>query len=138
MTKYEYKGIIKVNTQSILDLYQSVNWTNYTKNSIALLKGIENSLCTIGAFREEQLIGLIRIVGDGYTIIYIQDILVHPNHQRNGVGQELMKRALNKYSMVRQKVLLADTSDELNHFYQKMGFTPTVNLDLICHVRLDS
>lgn len=71
----EYKEISNERSDEILALYSSVNWTNYTKNPDNLLKGIQNSLYVLGAFNENQLIGLIRIVGDRYTIIYIQDLI---------------------------------------------------------------
>lgn len=38
-----------------------------------------------------QLQGIIRVVGDGYTIVWIQDILVFPDQQRKGVGSALIQ-----------------------------------------------
>ena len=134
----EYKSISNPNKEETLKLYTSVGWTNYTKNIDILLKGIQYSLCTIGAFEGERLIGLVRVVGDGHTIIYIQDLLVHPVYQQNGVGQELIKIILTRYDSVRQKVLLTDTNKRLDKFYQKTGFSPSLNLNLTCYVRLDS
>lgn len=64
---------------------------------------IDNSLSVITAWENNKLIGLIRVIGDGYTIVYIQDILVHPNFQNKNIGTQLMTRILNKYKDVRQK-----------------------------------
>ena len=133
----EYKTINKLNRKTIIELYKSAKWTNYTKNPEKLFKGIQNSLYTLGAFKKNQLIGLIRIVGDGYTIVYIQDIIVHPNHQSKGIGQELMKKILIRYEFVRQKILLADHHEGLDRFYKKMGFIPSPESGLTCYVRLD-
>jgi len=95
-------------------------------------------LYILGAFQEDRLIGLIRVIGDGYTIIYIQDLLVHPNYQGIGIGQELMRKILKRYETVRQKVLLANTNKTLDFFYQKTGFSPSSDLNLTCYVRLNS
>ena len=64
---------------------------------------IDNSLSVITAWENNKLIGLIRVIGDGYTVVYIQDILVHPNFQNKNIGTQLMTRILNKYKDVRQK-----------------------------------
>ena len=48
------------------------------------------------------------MVGDGYTILYIQDLLVHPDFARQGIGSRLLLRILGKYESVYQKILLTD------------------------------
>lgn len=69
-----------------------------------------------------ELVGLVRIIGDGLTIIYVQDILVLNTYQNQGIATELMKQILNKYSHVRQKVLLTEEAPDVRHFYEKNGF----------------
>ncbi|MEL6717476.1 MAG: GNAT family N-acetyltransferase [Bacteroidota bacterium] len=133
-----FNTVSSLHNEAIIKLYKSVNWTNYTNRSGILLKGIQNSLYILGAFKEDKLIGLIRIIGDGYTIIYIQDLLVHPNYQQKGIGQKLVDKILNQYNSVRQIVLLADTNEILDNFYQKVGFKTVNTLGLTCHARLNS
>ena len=65
----------------ILSLYRSVGWSAYTDHPDTLRKGFENSLLTLAAYRGGQLLGLLRAVGDGYTMVFVQDILVFPEHQ---------------------------------------------------------
>ncbi|HCW74840.1 MAG TPA: GNAT family N-acetyltransferase, partial [Clostridiaceae bacterium] len=60
------------------------------------------------AWEKEELIGLIRTVGDGHTILYIQDILVLNTHRDKGIGSMLLQEVLEKYKHVRQKVLLTE------------------------------
>jgi len=74
------------NEKEILALYASVGWTAYTDHPDVLRKGFEKSLLTLAAYEGDQLLGLIRTVGDGETVIFIQDLLVYPEHQRRGVG----------------------------------------------------
>ena len=45
-------------------------------DKIKLKNAINNSLKVLTAWDDEKLVGLIRVIGDGYTIIYIQDILI--------------------------------------------------------------
>jgi GNAT superfamily N-acetyltransferase len=59
----------------------------------------------------------------GCYMDYIQDILVLPEYQNNGLGKVLMNEVLKKYRSVRQKVLLAQNEEYLDHFYTSIGFS---------------
>jgi GNAT superfamily N-acetyltransferase len=69
------------------------------------------------------LLGLIRLVGDELTIIYIQDILVLKNHQRQGIGRTLINKAVDHYPDARQKILMTDDTPKTRAFYQSLGFS---------------
>ena len=115
----EYKQYIE---QEILHLYASVGWTAYTDHPELLLKGFENSMLTLAAYEGEQLLGIIRTVGDGHTIVFVQDILVFPEYQRKGVGSALLQAILDRYSHVRQIELATDNTPKTIAFYKSMGF----------------
>ena len=57
----------------IIDLYRSVGWTNYLERVDTLRQAYTDSLCVLGVYDAEQLVGIIRAVGDGLTIVFIQD-----------------------------------------------------------------
>jgi hypothetical protein len=71
----EYKTY---NEPEMLRLYASVGWSAYTDHPEVLRKGFENSMLTLAAYEGEQLLGIIRTVGDGYTIVFVQDIFGVP------------------------------------------------------------
>ena len=89
----------------------------------ALEQGYKNSLLVLAAYENEELLGIVRVVGDGYTIIWIQDILVFPSKQRQGIGTALLKAVLNKYPDVRQIELATDNTPETIAFYKSLGFS---------------
>ncbi len=117
------KEYTEYNEDEIIRLYSSVGWTAYTKDSSALEQGFKNSLLVLAAYENNELLGLIRVVGDGFTIIFIQDILVFPTKQRQGVGTALLKTVLNKYSQVRQIELTTDNTPKSLAFYKSLGFS---------------
>ena len=110
------------NESEILALYTSVGWSAYTDNPQVLQKGFANTLLVLAAYEEEQLLGIIRVVGDGCTIVFIQDILVYPKYQRKGIGTVLLKAVLEKYEHVRQIELATDNTSKTIAFYESMGF----------------
>ena len=87
-----------------------------------LKQAILQSLDVITVWNDDKLLGLIRAIGDGLTIVYIQDILVLNAYQNKGIASELLQRILNKYKNVRQKVLLTDEASGVRYFYEKNGF----------------
>ena len=62
------------------------------------------------------------MVGDGATIILVQDILVYPKYQRQGIGTALLKAILEKFSDVRQIQLVTDNTPKTVAFYKSLGF----------------
>lgn len=118
-----YKENYQIYKSDLEKLYSSVGWAAYTKNLEVLEQALNHSLQVISAWNEDGLVGLIRVIGDGFTIIYVQDILVHPDYQDKKIGTELMTKILDNYPEVRQKVLLTEDAPDVRHFYEKFGFT---------------
>ncbi len=109
--------------QDLVTLYSSVGWTRYTEQPERLHQAVMRSLRVVSARDGDRLVGLARVVGDGLTIIYLQDILVDPAYQRQGIGRALLREVLQPYDDVRQQVLLTDDEPGQREFYEHMGFT---------------
>lgn len=120
-TYMEIREYRTYNEGEILHLYASVGWTAYTDQPEVLRKGYENSLLTLAAYEGEQLLGIIRAVGDGHTIVFVQDMLVAPEYQRKGIGTALLRAILDRYSHVRQIELATDNTPKTIAFYKSMG-----------------
>ncbi|MBE6730409.1 MAG: GNAT family N-acetyltransferase [Ruminococcaceae bacterium] len=115
----EYKGYSE---KEILPLYDSVGWINYTKNPEMLQNAYCYSLKIYAAYENETLIGVIRVVGDGFSVIFIQDLLVKPEYQRKGIGTALIKKVLTEYKSVYQIHLMTDNNEKSVKFYKSAGF----------------
>lgn len=120
-------------SDELVALYSSVGWTAYTRDPVRLFDGITRSLRVVCARENGRLVGLARVVGDGLTIVYLQDILVAPSHQRGGIGKRLFERVLEPFGEVRQKVLITDDEPRQRAFYEAMGFTEIRDLDTKIH-----
>lgn len=138
MKTITYNVETNVNRDDLIDLYSNANWTAYTNDLDTLTQAIRNSLKVITAREGEKLVGLVRVVGDGLTILYIQDILVHTEYKRNGIGRKLMELILNEFPGVRQKVLLTDDNPETRGFYESLGFDSCDKGQLVSFVKLSN
>lgn len=117
-------------------LYTEVGWTAYTDEMGALEEGYKRSLKILAAYEEDELLGIIRAVGDGYTIVFIQDILVFPERQGQGVGSALIKAMLDLYPNVRQIELATDNTEKTLAFYKSVGFTEYSEVECCGFMRL--
>lgn len=106
----------------VLALYESVGWTAYTVDPSTLMAALAGSSRVVVARRDDQLLGLARVVSDGVSICYLQDVLVRPEAQRAGIGRRLVDVALEPYAEVRQKVLLTDAEPGQRAFYESLGY----------------
>lgn len=106
----------------VIELYRAVGWAAYTEDPRTLQAGLTGSSRIVVARTDGRLIGLARVISDGATIAYLQDVLVRPEHQRSGIGAALVEAALDPYKTVRQKVLLTDGDPAQRAFYEALGY----------------
>ena len=115
----------------VLALYKSVGWSMYTRDPARLERALTHSLMVLGTYEGKQLVGLIRAVGDGETILFIQDLLVLPEYQRRGIGKQLIEALLARFPEVRQRVLLTDNDPKTRNFYKAAGFVESQQVGVI-------
>ena len=121
-----------ITVEEVLPLYEAVGWTNYTTKPEMLKAAFENSLHVLAAFNEKGiLVGVLRAVGDGASILFIQDILVTPEYQHQGIGTKLLQQTLEKYKNVYQIQLATDNSMKTISFYESNGFTSLTSLNCV-------
>ena len=120
----------------ILALYEAVGWTNYTSHPEALRAGYEGSLAAWCAFEGDKLVGVVRVVGDGVTIVFVQDLIVAPSHQRTGIGTRLMQAVMNRFSDVYQMELLTDDGSGACALYERLGFARSDAMGCVAYVKV--
>lgn len=127
--EYIMKEYENYNEQEILALYSSVGWTSYTDHPEMLKNAYMHSYKIYGAYVNEKLVGIIRVVGDGYSIIFIQDLLIFPEYQRHGIGTALLQKVLDEYKHVYQKHLLTENTGKTIGFYKSLGFVMDTDIE---------
>ena len=111
-----------VSIDDIFHLYQAVGWTNYTNQPQMLAQALSHSLAIYLARDGEEIVGLVRLVGDGFSSVFVQDLLVLPSYQRQGIGSSLMKQALADYKDAYQVQLATEETEKTLGFYRSLGF----------------
>ncbi len=122
MTVVRYAISPPVSNQALNSLFKAA-WENHTDSDFA--KVLSHSLCYVCAYMDERLIGFVNVAWDGGIHAFILDTTVHPDAQRRGVGQKLVKQAADAAREQGIEWLHVDYEPHLEAFYQGCGFQPT-------------
>ena len=120
-----------VKLEDVLHLYQAVGWTNYTHQLEMLEQALSHSLVIYVALDGDAVVGLIRLLGDGFSVVLVQDLIVLPIYQRQGIGSLLMKEALEYYKDAYQVQLVTEETEKNVRFYRSIGFEVLSTYDCI-------
>lgn len=99
-----------------------VGWS--TTSDEAAEVGLKNSLYSVCAMLDGEVVGFGRVVGDGQVYFYLQDIVVHPDHQGKGIGRMItddIMKYIQEHSPDKSFVGLMAAKD-MARFYEQHGF----------------
>lgn len=127
---------LQFDLEKIKEIYASCGWNSYLQDDNKLQRAFENSLDVLGFYINNNLIGFIRLLGDGEHMVLIQDLIIHPKYQHQGYGSKLLQYALEKYKHVRMICLFTDAYDKIdNAFYQKHNFELIIHKDMVAYTK---
>ncbi len=101
------------------DLFLSVEWSSGHFPD-KLVVAMRNFKTVYSAWDGEKLIGMICAMDDGVMNAYVHYLLVRPEYQGKGVGQQLVERIKAKYKDYLRIVVVA--YDKEIGFYEHCGF----------------
>jgi GNAT superfamily N-acetyltransferase len=115
-------------TSEYNDLRRHAGWPTFAP--AVAEKGLSNSLFSVCITDQNNtLLGFGRIVGDGAIYFHIQDVIVHPAHQRSGIGKLIMHELLEYTDRVASKNCSIGlmSSKGREKFYADLGFIERPN-----------
>ncbi len=72
--------------------------------------------------QDGQLIGFVNVISDGIADAFLVDLMVHPDFQRRGLGQALVRHAIQALKADGIRCIEAIFDPALEGFYQRCGF----------------
>lgn len=73
-----------------------------------------------------HLAGFTNVLTDGGAHAWLQDVIVHPDHQRGGIGRALVEEACSRAGEAGCEWVHVDFDDDVAGFYyEALGFQPT-------------
>lgn len=74
----------QLDIDTYMELREAVHFPKLSRDQAR--RGLDNSLYTLVAFKDGKAVGMGRIVGDGAIICYVQDLIIRPEVQGEGIG----------------------------------------------------
>ncbi len=132
----QYKEFDSSYIQEVKTIYKQYAWNAYLKDDNKLKLAFDNSIYVLGAFKENELIGFVRCVGDAQHIVLVQDLIVKREYTRQQIGSKLLESASQRYHDVRAFYIVTDQFDkEAIAFYQSQNYKPFIDKALIGFLR---
>jgi GNAT superfamily N-acetyltransferase len=109
--------------KELYPLFNATGWNDSLRLSADELKiAIKNSFAVISVYENDHLIGFGRVVSDGVVYATINDVLVAPIWQGQGIGSSIIRKLVRlcEHHDIRSIHLFADRDAE--NFYHHLGF----------------
>lgn len=106
---------------AVRHLYDQMNW--WPQRSLDDIDTVLGRGPAVGVWLAEELIGFARAVTDGKFRAYIEDVMVHPHYQRQGIGHLLLDQLLAALAPIETISLFC--KPELVVWYEQHAFKPS-------------
>lgn len=112
--------------QEIVALYRAGGWWKDEYNPAEIPGLIKGSFAFAVAIDETggRAVGMGRVISDGVSDAYIQDLVVLPSYRKQGAGKALLRALLSACNKAGLSwiALIAEPGSE--PFYRELGFSP--------------
>jgi GNAT superfamily N-acetyltransferase len=123
MVGIEYRIGLAVSSEALNELF-TIAWEGHVKKDFAAQ--LERSLFYVCAFSDLRLVGFVKVISDAGVHAFLLDTTVHKEFQHQGIGRELVTRAIRESRARGCDWLHVDFEPHLEVFYQSCGFKPTL------------
>jgi ribosomal protein S18 acetylase RimI-like enzyme len=125
---------IAADFDGILGVYAANKWS-HARDPERLRTALGRADLALVAVQDDAIVGCVRTMSDGAFAVYIADILVLPEAQRQGIGSRLLTTVLDHYPMktFHHQVLIAER--DADGFYRRMGLSAVGAFGLTAFIR---
>ncbi len=93
----------------------------------AVEQGLPNSRSAVTVVDETtgETVGMARVVGDGGSVFHLCDMVVHPEHQGQGLGSRMMDALMDWIDETAPPKAYVNLMADVDGFYEQWGFERT-------------
>lgn len=126
--KPEFEIVTKASAEAIIQLYKEAGWWKENTHSRAIIpEMIQGSFCFIIAKWQDEIIGMGRIISDGVSDAYIQDVVVQKKYRNLGLGKDIVNRLVTVCLSKKLESIFLVAEPSTSPFYKSLGFTELKN-----------
>lgn len=106
-----------------LNWLHAASWPDHVPAAFQAV--LQRSLLYVSAHAGERVVGFVNLAWDGGEHAFLLDTLVHPDLRRQGIGTELVNRAVAAARLHPITWVHVDFEPHLREFYFNCGFRDT-------------
>jgi len=130
----KYKLVKSLPVADVVALYKAAKWWEETAHNRKIIpKMIKNSLAFAIAKDGPRTVGMGRIVSDGVSDGYIQDVTVLPAYRGRGIGGEIIRFLVKAGEKHKLDWLGLVAEPGTYPFYRQLGFTDKKGFQLMLY-----
>ncbi len=125
MTHYHYEFVKTLTSQQVHDienLYRDAHWWDEHYDQDWLYDLPQKSTLYLIVLSDEKVIGMGRILSDGMSDGYIQDIAVLSTYRKQGIGGKIIQNLIAKAKEQGIDWIALIGEPNTQSFYEKLGF----------------
>ena len=118
------KIITSASITDLIALYKSADWweSSYDQRPEFLNRIVKDSALFVGAFVNEQMIGMGRALSDMASDAYIQDVAVLDEFKGKGIGKKIVRILIEKLKENGVDWIGLVAQPGTSSFYEELGF----------------
>jgi len=126
MANIEYEAVKSAPVDEIVALYKSAGWWQESPEARKVIPPMIQGSFSFMVARslDGRIVGMARVISDGHSDAYIQDVTVLDSYRGQGIGRELVRRLAQL--CVDRKIgwigLVAEPGTQ--GLYENLGFRP--------------
>ncbi len=128
MREVEYEAVSSAPVEEIVELYKSAGWWQESSEARSIIPAmIRGSFCfMVARSLDGRIVGMARVISDGCSDAYIQDVTVLHSYRGQGIGSELVRR-LTQFCLSRKIGWIGLVSEPgTQGLYEELGYGPLV------------
>ena len=125
----DYEAVTSAPIEEIVELYKAAGWWQESPEARAVIPSmIRGSFCfMVARSLEGRIVGMARVISDGCSDAYIQDVVVLASYRGRGVGRELVRR-LTQFCVARKLAWIGLVAEPgTQGLYQELGYGPLID-----------
>jgi GNAT superfamily N-acetyltransferase len=120
----DYRADLRPPLDSIMDLYRAAPLYRPLDDVDRMARMYAGSNVVLTAWDGDRLVGVLRGITDGAYTTYVCDLAVHPDHQRSGIGRELLARVVAAYP---ETGVILQAAQLARDYYRHVGWQHVEN-----------
>ena len=124
MQEIQYEQVTTAPVEAIIELYKAGGWWSGSRRARRVIPDmIRGSFCfMLARDGSRRIIAMARVISDGASDAYIQDVVVLENYRHHGIGRELIRR-LTRFCVERGIEWIGLVAEPgTQEFYNSLGF----------------